>query len=97
MSFRRLLRQPSAFLPIALSAAALALLLGFVAMFGVVRNQDEGTAAHFFQLLMATQSLIVVYFGIKWLPRAFKPALLVLTLQFVAALVPMATLWMLEM
>ena len=40
------IRQPSAFLPVALSLVALALVLGHVALFGVVHEADEGTAAH---------------------------------------------------
>ncbi|HKW02642.1 MAG TPA: hypothetical protein VJN96_22660 [Vicinamibacterales bacterium] len=41
-----LLRRPSAFLPIVMSAAALALLVGYILMFGTARQEDEGTAAH---------------------------------------------------
>lgn len=43
MTARRLLGHPSAFVPIALSLALLAFLLGFVAVFGV--GGDEGTPA----------------------------------------------------
>jgi hypothetical protein len=53
----RLLKQPSAFVPLLMSAAALALVPGFLTMYGVVRQdgavrQDEGSAAHTWQLLM---------------------------------------------
>jgi len=81
-----LMKQPSAFLPMAMSLAALALVLRHVAIFGVVREADEGTAAHLWQLLMAGQVPVVAYFALKWLPRARGKALRVLTLQFVAAL-----------
>lgn len=37
-----LMKQPSAFLPIAMPLAALALVLGYVAIFGVVHETDEG-------------------------------------------------------
>ena len=40
------MKQPSALLPIAMSVAALALVLGHVAIFGVAHEADEGTAAH---------------------------------------------------
>ena len=36
-----------------MSVAALALVLGHVAIFGTARQADEGTAAHLWQLLMA--------------------------------------------
>jgi hypothetical protein len=81
-----LIKQPSALIPLAMSVAALALVLGHVAIFGVVREADEGTAAHLWQLLMAGQLPIVAYFGLKWLPRAPEQALRVLALQAVAGL-----------
>ncbi|MDQ6677129.1 MAG: hypothetical protein M3Z09_07515 [Acidobacteriota bacterium] len=44
-------RQPSAFIPIALSIAALVTVLYHVATFGIARETDEGAAAHIWQLL----------------------------------------------
>lgn len=78
------MKQPSALLPIAMSVAALALVLGHIAIFGIVREADEGTAAHLWQLLMAGQIPVVVYFLLKWLPRAPGQALRVLVLQAIA-------------
>ena len=49
------MRQASALLPMAMSLAGLVLVLGHAAIFGVVHEADEGTAAHVFQLLMAAQ------------------------------------------
>ena len=43
MQFSTLTKQPSAFLPVARSLAALATVLGHVAMFGAAREADEGT------------------------------------------------------
>ena len=40
------------------------------ALYGAVREADEGTRAPIFQLLMATQMPIIAFFAIKWLPRA---------------------------
>ena len=54
-----LMKKPSAFLPIAMSLAALALVLGHAAMFGIVHEADERTAAHIFQLLMAAPNRIL--------------------------------------
>ena len=79
-------RQPSALLPLAMSLAALALVLGHAAVFGVVHQADEGTAAHIFQLLMVGQAPIVAFFAVRWLPRTPMPALQVLALQVGAAL-----------
>jgi len=91
MNLPSMLKQPSAFLPVAMSFAALATVLGHLAVFGVVREADEGTAGHIFQLLMVAQVPIVAFFAIKWLPRNPRPALRILALQAgagVAALAP---------
>ncbi len=98
MTLRTLLRQPSAFLPLVMSAAALALVFGYVAMYGVVGRPDgdEGTPARIFQLLMAAQLLVIVFFAATWLPRAPRAAFLVLLIQVGAALVPIATVLVFE-
>ena len=89
------LRQPSALIPLAMSFAALALVLGHVAVFGVQREPDEGTAAHLWQLLMAGQVPIIAFFGVTSLPREPSPALVVLGLQIVAALAAAAPVFIL--
>ena len=75
-----LIKHPSAYLPLAMSLAALALVLGHAAVFGIVHEADEGTAAHVFQILMAGQLPIVAYFMLKWLPGRTREALQILTL-----------------
>ena len=50
-----LLRRPSALIPLAMSAAALATVVAYAALFGTARQADEGAAAHVWQLLMAGQ------------------------------------------
>jgi len=75
-----LLKQPSVYLPLAMSLAALALVLGHAAVFGIVHEADEGTAAHVWQILMAAQLPIVAYFTLKWLPRRPRESLQVLAL-----------------
>jgi hypothetical protein len=90
-----LLKQPSAFLPVAMSLAALAVVLIHVARFGVAREADEGTSAHIWQLLMIAQVPIVAFFAIKWLPRAPGPALSILALQAGAGLAALAPVFFL--
>lgn len=95
-SFGAILKQPSALLPLAMSLTALAVLLVSAiydiahGMHGIVREADEGTAAHLWQILMAGQMPILAFFAIKWLPRAPKQTLCVLALQAGAALASMA-------
>jgi hypothetical protein len=89
------MKQPSAFLPLAMSLAALSMVLGHAAIFGVVHEADEGTPAHIFQLLMAAQIPVVAFFAIKWLPRAPRQTLHVLVLQAGAALAAIAAVFFL--
>ena len=91
-----LLKNPSAFLPLAMSFGALATVIIYVAIFGPAPQADEGTAAHIWQILMAGQIPIIVFFAVKWLPRAPKQALLVLVLQGSAALMALAPVYLLK-
>ena len=95
MDLPAMMKQPSACLPVAMSFVALAMVLGHVATFGVVREADEGTAAHIFQLLLIAEVPIVAFFAIKWLPRSPRQALQVLALQVGAALAALAPVFFL--
>ena len=86
-------RQPSAFIPIAMSIAALVTVLYHVAMFGIAPETDEGAAAHIWQLLMAGQVPVVAFYAVKWLPRAPATALEVLAVQIGAALAALAPVY----
>jgi hypothetical protein len=88
-----LLKRPSAFMPVAMSIAALAIVIVYAAMFGTARQADEGTSAHLWQLLMAGQVPVVAFFAIRWLPTEPRQALLVLALQIAAALAAMFPVW----
>lgn len=70
----------SAWLPLAMALAALILVLGHAAMYGIVHETDEGAAAHIWQLLMAAQIPIVGWFLLRWLPARPKHSLIVLAL-----------------
>lgn len=89
------MRQPSAYLPVAMSLVGLALVLIHAARYGIIHEADEGTSAHLFQILMVAQLPIVAFFAIKWLPRAPRQTLLVLALQAVAALAAFAAVFFL--
>jgi hypothetical protein len=91
------MKQPSALIPIAMSVAALALVLGNVAIFGVAHEADEGATAHLWQLLMAGQVPVIAYFAFKWLPQHPGQALRVLALQVVAAVAAFAPVYFLKL
>ncbi len=92
---RSTLKQPSAWLPLVMSLAALVLVIGHVARFGIAREADEGLAAHLWQLLMATQLPIVAFFAITYMPQKPKQAVLVLALQLIAGLAACAPVFLL--
>ncbi len=99
MRFSDLMKHPSAFLPVAMSVAALATVAVALARFGFpgIRQPDEGAAAHLWQLLMGGQLPIVAFFAIRWLPRAPRQALPVLALQAAAGLAALAPVFLLRL
>jgi len=100
MTLGALLRKPGAFAPLAMSLAALALIAAVVATVGVTAGvtqpHDERTPARIFQLLLLLQVPIAAAFAISWLPRAPRPAALVLLMQAGAALMAVAAIVWLE-
>jgi hypothetical protein len=102
-SFRSVLKHPSAFLPLAMSLTALAV-VGVAAIdgilhgaHGIIRQPDEGTAAHLWQLLMTAQMPIVLFFAITWLRRAPRQTVSVLALQAGAWLASCAPVFFLNL
>ena len=90
------LKQPTAFIPLAMSLAALAVVVGHIAVSGIAREVDEGTAAHLWQLLMAGQIPVIALFAVMWLPRAPRQALLVLVVQAAAGIAAAAPVFLLN-
>jgi len=82
-----------AFLPIAMSLSALALVLLHAARSGIIHEADEGPTAHLFQILMAAQVPLVAFFALKWLPEVPGQTLRVLALQIGAALAAFAAVY----
>ena len=92
-----LMRRPSAFLPMVMSALALVIVLIHVTRFGAAREADEGAAAHAWQLLMAGQLPLIGWFALHGLRARPGPALVVLGLQLVAAGAAAAPVWLLHL
>src|SRR5664279_1776315 len=97
MTIPTMLKKPSAFLPVAMSLAALAVVLVHIAIFGTAREADEGAAAHLWQLLMAAQLPLLAFFAFRWLPRSPKQALLIMSLQASAAVAALAPVYFLKL
>ena len=79
-----LIRRPSGYLPIAMSMLALAVVLGAVTIYGPARAEDEGSAAHLFQILITSQLPILAFFAFQWLARERSAAVSVLGIQVAA-------------
>jgi hypothetical protein len=79
-----------------MSSLALSLVVGHIVLVGTARQAGEGTAAHLWQLLMGLQLPIIAFFAFRWLPERPKQALLVLALQFVAAVAAAAPVFYYE-
>jgi len=69
LTIRDLLWRPSGFLPVAMSACALAVIAVHIITSGVAPQADEGSAAHLWQLLMAGQLPFVGWFALRWVPE----------------------------
>jgi uncharacterized membrane protein YoaK (UPF0700 family) len=87
---RDLLRRPTGVLPLVISGGFLAILLSGLAQGTLVRQPDEGTAAHLFQILMPLQVIVIGVFAASWLPRNPRSAIGVLALQTAAFLAVLA-------
>ncbi|MGA8575651.1 MAG: hypothetical protein WB609_08225 [Candidatus Cybelea sp.] len=81
-----LLKRPTGFLPLAISTAFLVPLLVGIAKGTLVREADEGSAAHLFQLLLPLQLVVIAWFAASWLPKRPRSAAQVLCLQGAAFL-----------
>ncbi len=95
MTVSALLRRPTAFLPLAVAAAAVLTIAVHIGLAGVAPQADEGAAAHIWQLLMVAELLLLTLFAVRWLPEAPRQALAVLGIQLLAlaaAVVPVAVL-----
>jgi hypothetical protein len=95
--FKTIIKHPGAWIPIAIPLIFFAYLTMYIAIFGIVRNEDEGTAAHLFQLWLALEPLMLGFFAVRWLPRALSNALFILALQIAAALLPVSVVFFLKL
>lgn len=95
MTSSTLLRHPSAFLPLAMSTGALVVVLGYLGLHGAAPQPDEGAAAHTWQLLMAGQVPIILFFAAQWLPETPRQAARVLAIQVAAAVAAAAPVFLL--
>jgi len=98
-------RAPSAWVPLALAACALAMLGGYlvtgphapnIVVENGVPRQDEGVVAHLWQLLMLAQLVAIAVFLARWLPKAPRQATAMLALQALGLVAAALPVWILE-
>ncbi|MBV9028272.1 MAG: hypothetical protein JO311_06605 [Candidatus Eremiobacteraeota bacterium] len=89
-----LLKRPAGFLPLLISAGFLIALLVGLSQGTLVRQPDEGAAAHLFQILMPLQVIIIVAFAAQWIPKRPQPATAVLSLQVAAMIAVVAIVFL---
>jgi hypothetical protein len=88
-------KTASALLPLAMSLSALSVVALHVAVYGTAREADEGAAAHIWQLLMAGQLPVMLFFLATHLTKAPRQTLAVLAAQVGAALAALAPVYFL--
>jgi cell division protein FtsW (lipid II flippase) len=82
----QMIRRPLAWIPVAMSLAILAMVLTTIGISGAVRQEDEGTQAHIFQIWLVLEVALVTVFAVAWVPRRPKQALVVLAIQILCVL-----------
>jgi len=96
MTIPIMMKKLSAFLPIAMSVTALAIIFVYIFMHGSDPQPDEGLAARLWQLLMILQIPIIAFFAIRWLPQSPRLGLVIFVLQIVSALTALTPVFLLS-
>jgi hypothetical protein len=96
VSVKTTIKRPSGFVPLAMSGAALTVVLLRLALFGAAPEPDEGAAAHLWQILMTCQAPTILFFAIRWLRSDPRGTMSVLGFQLLAIAVAMAPIYFLK-
>ena len=90
---KSIIKKPSAWVPIVLPFIFFAYLVIYISIFGIVRQEDEGTGAHLFQLWLVLEPFMLGFFALKWFKSARKETLIILAIQIVVALLPISVVF----
>ena len=79
----KILKLPSAWVPIVLSITMLLIMVIIFSMSPIppVRQADEGVGAHLFQIWLVLEIILIPFFALSWLPQKPKDALVILVIQ----------------
>ncbi|MEK7149122.1 MAG: hypothetical protein AAB796_01835, partial [Patescibacteria group bacterium] len=59
-----IIKKSSAWIPIVIPLIFFAYLIIHISIFGIVREKDEGTGAHLFQLWLILEPLMIGFFAV---------------------------------
>jgi ABC-type Co2+ transport system permease subunit len=90
------MKQPSTFVPVTLSLAAVVVLVGHAIIYGVAHEGDQGIADHLVQIFMTAQIPVVIFLIVTRLRREPRQTMEVLAVQAVAALAAFTAIFFLE-
>ena len=93
---RPLRHSPLGLAPVLMSLFCIGMILLHVARFGTLKQADEGTEAHLFQLLMGLQVPLILFFAGKWWPTRRRETLVILALQTFLAMLAFLLLYLFE-
>jgi hypothetical protein len=93
---RPLLFSPLGLAPVVMSMFCIGMILLHVARFGTLKQEDEGTEVHLFQLLMVLQIPLILIFVGRWWPDRRRETLVILSLQAFLALLAFLLLYLFE-
>ena len=92
-----IIKKPSAWTPIALTAIILGMMgLYFAGVIPPEPTGDEGIMAHSFQIWAVVECFAILFFAFKWISREPHEAWRVAILQIALAFIPFAIVWFLE-
>ena len=94
---KSILKKPSAWVPIVLPLIFFVYLVIYISIFGIVRQEDEGTGAHLFQLWLLLEPFMLGFFAFKYFKGARKETLIILAVQIIAAPLPISIVFSLKL
>lgn len=89
-----LLKRPGGFVPLLISGGFLVAFAIGIARGTLVRQPDEDTGAHLFQILMPLQVVIAGIFAVSSFSKKPKAALMLLALQCAGAMAVVAVVYL---
>ena len=89
-----LIKKPSAWMPIAISLfLSISIYVG-IFTHSILRQTDEGAGAHIFQLLMCLQTIVIIFFIIKYLIKFPKQTAIIFLIQVLAIILAFSPVYL---